>query len=406
MIQVAGNNESAARTGHPVLWGAYLACSWTWCIGMFLPVLLLRDLGPAGFVVFAIPNVIGAAALGWIIQSKGASVRFVENHPAAVWWFSAVTLAFHMFWLLWVSSFIRSAFQIPDSFLAGVIGIAIAFWAAFEYALRSRRAPQLAVALLIFSLGVLIATFCTPDVKEANSALLRSAPRSLAPLWMLPVMIFGFSLCPYLDVTFHHARRELDTKKNGRVGFTLGFVGFFSFMILLTTRYAGVMTSALDGSSVPVLSRWLAAGILTHILCQWIFTVRVHLDRIPTIPGSAAKRPLLVGLMFVSGLIGCFAFKFPVYAGLAGGDVVYRCFMSAYGLVFPTYVLYRVIMAFRGRAGIRPSATWIAMALASPMFWLGFVEQQAIWLVPGVGILLLGAVVFGVKRATMGSGRQ
>ena len=24
-------------------WGAYLACSWTWCIGMFLPVLLIRD---------------------------------------------------------------------------------------------------------------------------------------------------------------------------------------------------------------------------------------------------------------------------------------------------------------------------------------------------------------------------
>ncbi|MDB5302268.1 MAG: hypothetical protein JWO87_3931, partial [Phycisphaerales bacterium] len=43
-------------------WGAFLACSWTWCIGMFLPVLLVRDFGEMGWLVFAAPNVVGAAA--------------------------------------------------------------------------------------------------------------------------------------------------------------------------------------------------------------------------------------------------------------------------------------------------------------------------------------------------------
>ena len=26
-------------------------------------------------------------------------------------------------------------------------------------------------------------------------------------LWLVPVMIFGFALCPYLDITFHRARQ-------------------------------------------------------------------------------------------------------------------------------------------------------------------------------------------------------
>ena len=41
------------------LWAFFLACSWTWCVGMFLPVLLVRNWGIWGWVVFAVPNVIG-----------------------------------------------------------------------------------------------------------------------------------------------------------------------------------------------------------------------------------------------------------------------------------------------------------------------------------------------------------
>ena len=31
---------------------------------MFLPILLIRDFGPAAWFVFAIPNVVGAAVMG------------------------------------------------------------------------------------------------------------------------------------------------------------------------------------------------------------------------------------------------------------------------------------------------------------------------------------------------------
>ncbi len=381
--------SSPVSTRNPILWGAYLACSWTWCIGMFLPALLLRDMGWAGFLIFAVPNVLGAAAMGWVLTSRIDSTRFVETHPTAIWWFSAITLAFHLFWILWVSNFLRQAFQIPNPYLIGVGGIVAAFILLSGRAIRKSRAPQLAAALLIFSLGVLIATYCTPDVKQSSAALIDSAPKTLAPLCMLPVMLFGFLLCPYLDITFHHARQQLDTKENGRLGFTLGFVAFFAPMILLTTRYAGVIAGALDGTSfVPIATPWLAAGLLTHILCQWIFTVRVHLDRIRTLPSTQAKQPILLGLILLAGAIGFFAIKLPAHAGLTGGELIYRTFMSAYGLAFPAYVLYRIVK----KKPVALSTMWIAMALASPLFWIGFMERQSIWLIPGMAIVLFGAL--------------
>ncbi len=385
------DSDSQAHTQNPILWGAYLACSWTWCIGMFLPALLLRDMGWAGFWIFAVPNVVGAAVMGWILQSRVDSIRFVEKHPEAIWWFSVITLAFHMFWLLWILNFIRAAFQIPVPYFAGAAGICSAFVFLVGKSIRRERTPQLALILLIVSLGVLVGTFVTPDVQESNRSLLAAAPRSLAPLWMLPVMVFGFMLCPYLDITFHHARQQLDTRRNGRLGFTLGFVGFFAVMILLTTRYAGVIAGALDGSlQTPITTPWLAVGILVHLLCQWLFTVRMHLDRIRTLPRSGSKQSMLLAVVVLSGAAGYFAIKLPDYAGLSAGEVIYRCFMGAYGLVFPAYMLYRV--GLRRNAASERMTMWIAIALAFPLFWLGFIERETLWLVPGLGIVLLGAI--------------
>lgn len=382
------SNPTSTRS--PILLGAYLACSWTWCIGMFLPALLLRDMGWVGFLIFALPNVIGAAAMGWVIQSRADSVRFVDSHPNAIWWFSAITIAFHLFWMLWISTFIQMAFQIPNPAILVGLGIAILFALILNWNHRRGRTPQVALALLTFSLGVWVATICMPEPKDANALFLASPPQSMAPLWMLPVMLFGFLLCPYLDITFHHARQQLDTKKNGRLGFTIGFVGFFSFMILLTTRYAGIITGTMDGACLaPIHSPWLATGILIHILCQWIFTVHVHLDRMQTLPGAKPKQLLLLGIVLLSGLIGFFAIRIPSYAGLTGGEIVYRLFMSAYGLIFPAYVLYRVVI----KKKIRLTTLWTLIALASPLFWMGFIERQPGWLVPGMALLLIGAFI-------------
>src|SRR5437867_11572481 len=87
---------------HVFLQATFLACSWTWCIGMFLPVLLVRDYGGWAWVVFAVPNVFGAAALGGVIRSQESSRKIVENHRAPCLAFSLVTIAFQLIFAIWI----------------------------------------------------------------------------------------------------------------------------------------------------------------------------------------------------------------------------------------------------------------------------------------------------------------
>src|SRR6266853_1095528 len=82
-------------------WAAYLACSWTWCIGMFLPVLLIRDFGCWGYAAFAVPNVLGAAGMGWVLRRSGSSAAITRRHRSATATFSLVTQAFQIFFLFW-----------------------------------------------------------------------------------------------------------------------------------------------------------------------------------------------------------------------------------------------------------------------------------------------------------------
>src|ERR1700677_654567 len=97
--------QSAKSFGHlrTLSWAVYLGCSWTWCIGMFLPVILVSEFGNVAWFVFAIPNVIGAAAMGWTLAKPGSSERIVAEHRAACVAFSAVTFAFHLFFLYWLT---------------------------------------------------------------------------------------------------------------------------------------------------------------------------------------------------------------------------------------------------------------------------------------------------------------
>src|ERR1700722_12862889 len=76
-------------------WAAFVACSWTWCIGMYLPVLMVRDFGPLGWLVFPVPNGVGAAARGWILHRPGAAANLARRHWAAAACFSIVTILFH-----------------------------------------------------------------------------------------------------------------------------------------------------------------------------------------------------------------------------------------------------------------------------------------------------------------------
>src|SRR5688500_12480490 len=206
--------------GHPVTpsphhvlpWAVFLASSWTWCIGMWLPVLLVRDYGLWGWVVFAVPNVVGAAAMGWALRDANASAAFVRRHAGACYAFSLVTIAYHVVFAGWMIQRLRWGW--------GFLALGLFVLAAVVIRGNVTRWGGAALAML-GSFVIWAALKSQGDFLTLPADIGRIGGASGA-VWLLPAFLFGFALCPYLDLTFHRAR-QLTSPAGGRVAFGLGF---------------------------------------------------------------------------------------------------------------------------------------------------------------------------------------
>ena len=346
---------------------------------MFLPVLLIRDFGIWGFVVFAVPNVVGAAAMGWAL-TRGGAEAIRQHHVWAVRAFSVVTVSFQLFFFLavnqWLAQFCRVWF-VPQLAL-GLVAIAAA---------RSRTITA-AVLTLLGSLGIIAAFIILGDphtLPLAPPALSRGHVVALAA-----VCLFGFLLCPYLDATFLRARSEAP---HARASFGLGFGVFFFAMILFTLGYSGVFD---DRSTLHITFALVAA----HMVLQLGFTVGAHWGELW---GNTARGTLSRWYLVVFTILASLVVLSSIAAGVIRGylplalwsdeEFIYRLFMSFYGLVFPAYTWVCVIPR-RGLSIAAPSRAslivcGLAIVLASPCYWLGFIERRTWWLVPGVAIVLV-----------------
>ncbi len=389
--QIVGGGFSSSPTPSPssaLIYAPFLACSWTWVIGMFLPVVLARDFGLAGWVVFTVPNIVGAAAMGWVLRTPAESDRLVARHGPAVAAFSLVTICFHVYFLGWFLPRLIGQWSI-----AGLGAVIAAALAARLVPTRRGDGPPARVwaSALVFlaslgAFGYLLATGPTMPLEKAIDW------PDLAGLAL--VCTFGFALCPYLDVTFHEARRA--TGRRSGLAFGLGFGGFFLVMLLFTLCYSG----AIFGASVGGTLAWVLAG---HLLLQSGYTVWVHvrglIDRVPGAGGrESAWLAMLLSAACVAGVAASTAalnvdrldYR---YFGLTAGEVVYRSFMGFYGLAFPAYVW----LCVAGLKGARPSrlrlaATAAAVVLAVPFYAVAFLLRHETW--AGVALLaILGAKV-------------
>ncbi|MFN0010285.1 MAG: hypothetical protein ACKVS8_01440 [Phycisphaerales bacterium] len=381
-------------------WAAYLACSWTWCIGMFLPVLLVRDFGLWGFVVFAVPNVIGAAAMGWVLSRSGAeAIRL--HHAAAVRAFSVVTAMFQAFFFAWIFARVgvEQRAAVPTSPLVPAIAFIplciIPVLLISGPDIRPRRAA--AAVLLVISAIVIFGGFWPKGALDLPTPLL---PPEHIPALAL-VCLFGFGLCPYLDATFLRTRTAVANTPS-RAAFGIGFLLLFAAMIVGTLLYTPALLSRGPWWFDNALPTQLGLLTALHFAPQLFFTSQAH-ARESTVPGQwfAPIWFWLPAALAVGG--GMLLFALEPTGVQAGGEFIYRLFMSFYGLVFPAYVWVCVIPRRSRGSGDRPAARAaiapptrgslvvcaLAVALASPCYWLGFIERQTWWLVPGVAIVLL-----------------
>ena len=227
-----------------------------------------------------------------------------------------------------------------------------------------------------------------------------SLPAPLLPatdlLFMLPICTFGFLFCPYMDLTFHRARKET-TAAGAKLAFSLGFGVLFLLMIICTPLYGPLFGT--DSSRQQALLASMAAPVWIHITSQLFFTCGIHSAESgdETTGKSNSWSRLCIVIMPIAILAAWLGEKYlpdaPLLAQSPNTPLIwYRLFMSAYGLLFPAYVWICMIPR-RGEPVAPPTprhiAIWLVSCLAaSPFYWIGFMERQTVWLIPGLALVL------------------
>jgi hypothetical protein len=350
-------------------WAIFLAASWTWCIGMYLPVILVRDYGIWAFVVFAVPNVAGAAAMAWVLPDAQASRSLVAGHATACRCFSMVTILFHCFFIFWIIF----PLAVPIYFIGALLFLVLMAITS----MRSNGRLKAAAAAMLVSIFAGARLWYSGEIPRFPTS--GGSPIDLVGLSL--VCMFGFTLCPYLDLTFHEAR-QATTPAGGRMAFAIGFGIFFQAMLWFTLGYSGWLAQ-----SEPAIPLLVVVLLAFHFLVQTILKFALHGAMVGRFPAI-----MFVGIV-AAALLGVAASReSPLYLSLgirrlhyrpSFGEFIYGCFMAFYGLVFPAYVW---ICIYR----LRSKQTWLIVTLiAVPMYWMGFVRGQTTWLLPGVAVPIL-----------------
>lgn len=388
---------------------------------MFLPVLLVRDYGVWGFVVFAVPNVVGAGAMGWVLR-EGAAERIVERHRAACAAFSVMTAAFQVFFAGWFLFRLdrTGGYNAQYPLVLGLVGATIAFvavaWALFKHVPRLGRVGLSALALSVsVCAGYSLLRLGALDRWHDGQWQALMGRREAGLVWMTPVCLFGFALCPYLDLTFLRTRYS-QSLGGARASFGFGFGVLFAGMILMTLAYAPLALGLMGYPLYRTAAAALVVALAAHLFVQLATTITFHVDELRRLPremGRVSLALLLTWLVLVG--VACFKIDWQVVARLQmlDGEIVYRCFMSFYGLLFPAYVWLCMIPGRDGHSGIggamgrRKLMVLVgACVLAAPCYWMGFVERVEWWLAPGLGVVLVARLFArGDRHSAMGSRR-
>ncbi|MDX2115020.1 MAG: hypothetical protein SFZ24_05275 [Planctomycetota bacterium] len=363
----------------------FLACSWTWCIGMWLPVYLTRDWGWHGWAVFLVCNALGAMLVG-LTLSAAASRQRVADNLGVMRLFSVVTILFHSAWLFMILPHLSAHSAIRQGYLGG-IGAALLLISAFFLA----RTPGKWWPL--FALFTTAATIAAWILSTRTGHTLQLPPNSgvqppLALLFATPTILLGFACCPHLDLTFHRVRQELPGPA-GAAAFVLAFGVAFPAFMLYSLLYAGGL---IDRGS------W-SLYLLIHLTCQSVFTVAAHLREL--MPGGLAsygprwptRRTQLLLAMLATSACVMIPFALPaVFFRRA-----YECMIAPYALVFPI----AVILAAQGGPWTRRRwITWIALTIAAlPFIALGYLGQQHELLLASTAITLIAALIPTPRRA-------
>ncbi len=376
-------------------WGLYLASSWTWCIGMFLPILLLRWWGWPGFFAFAIPNVLGCMLFGYVLTPQ-TSRMWCERFAKPMRWFAWATIAFQAWFLVWATTGIPTA-----SGLASVVPI-IAF--VFLFFPGGKRFWIGAGSLAFLASMVLFAVNGMGSLAvEAPAGSLSMASLAFAA----PCISFGFLLCPYLDPTFHRALQQSPSRHS----FAVFGIAFLLQLLFAASTFdnriggphvtsaiwmqwmmqTGFTMCALVAVTGPIArSVWASAPVdPMDLLMKASMTRRmVWLVGVPAM--AAVLGPILLQVMTIATKAN--PILMPAADLLHNGDVTdwsageatYLRWLGLFGVVFPGWLALRL----RGRS---TATTWGTLLFAAALADQGMVGARTYLLLISCGVILIVA---------------
>lgn len=310
---------------------------------MFLPIVLLREFGWPGFLVFAIPNVLGCAAFGYVLRDAGRRRELIARHQSAAVLFSATTIAFHTFFVAYLATMVaRTA---PHATLIAMALPAGVYLTGYGLGWLPQRVWPAAAAVLYAGS---MAAFAIVGPEALAEVRWTGALTPTDLVCLAPAFIFGFLLCPYLDLTFHRAMNASPS----RHAFAIFGFAFVPILFLTAAYWKGY---------TPV--------VVAYITAQATFTVAAHFREIHQRSWSGARgsRALLL-------TIPAFAAALVLLPG--NGEHTYLRFLGFYALLFPAYVL--VFMTGRRPETPRRASliAWGAvMAAFLPVYEVAFIHR-------------------------------
>ncbi len=366
------------RTLESAQWGLFCTSSWTWCIGMYLPFIMLRLWGWPGFWAFFVPNVLGCALFGFVLDAD-RSRRVVAQLGWACAWFGAVTVAYQC----WFAGWAAQSYGLDPAF--GATGTVDAAGAA-------RAVASVGVPLVLAAAGALLAARGDAFWRTAGTAvtmlsgLVVLLPGGVAPGiaggateagatgaalepqldllrlgFAFPTIAAGFLLSPYLDLTFHRAAQQAPSPRIAFLTFGLAFAA----MLLLVASFHDPATGAPRvGPALLVL--W---GV------QLVFTVGAHARELFNGPSNARVPLPVTGVLVLAALALAWPGQlFGIGEALRPGEPTYLGFLGAYGLVFPVLVMLE-------RRPVPRALTAAIIVVGAACYLLGAWEFMT-WLMP------------------------
>lgn len=352
-----------------VLQAFYLASSWLWCIGAFLPLLLLRDYGWGSLAVFALANIVGAAAFGWVLTPQRQK-RFLASHQSMLQLFSQVTIAFQLFFVAWLSAYL-GWWLLPL-----LLALVWAFYRASHFIALISVGLFLVCMLLFGRYGLTEPTMIAAEFQ--------------AGWWhtLLP-LVLGFALSPYLDLTFH---RAMKSSPQPRLSFTLGFGVFFAIFLCFVLFYSAELSQLMAGEPLSWSTLW---PVIAFIVLQTAFTIAVHLQEVTLKQSSPWRLPSIFYALYLFLLWVFFESSASEYSlswlPLSLPEVIYRSFLFFYGLVFPLYLIFSSQLKL----------FWMSLLVAAPAFSLGFLIGGDLLFLLSLSlawVLVMFVVQFFLKR--------